>query len=62
MSVLIDREGKVAKATVISEPEALRESTLNAAKQWTYKPFLLNGQPVYVQTTVTINVAFGAGS
>ena len=60
LSLLIDREGKVAKAAVISGPEVLRENMLAAVRQWTYKPVLINGQPVFVQTTVTVHLDFGA--
>jgi periplasmic protein TonB len=28
---------------------------VNAVKQWKYKPYLLNGEPVEIQTQVTIN-------
>jgi outer membrane biosynthesis protein TonB len=31
------------------------QSALEAVKDWTYKPFLLNGNPVEVETTVTVN-------
>jgi outer membrane biosynthesis protein TonB len=32
----------------------LRDAMLAAVRQWTFKPYLLNGQPVFVQTTITI--------
>jgi TonB family protein len=54
LAATIDREGKVDTLKVISGPEALRDPALTAVRQWTYKPYLLNGRPVFVQTTVTI--------
>lgn len=53
--VLIDPEGKVARAESISGPEALREGAIEAIRKWTYKPFLLDGVPAWVETIVTLN-------
>ena len=55
----ISPEGKVDKLTVISGPVADREANLKALRQWTYKPYLLNGTAVWVQTVITININFG---
>jgi periplasmic protein TonB len=55
MAATIDREGKVDTLKVISGPDVLRDPALTAVRQWTYKPYLLNGRPVFVQTTVTVN-------
>ena len=52
--VLIDREGNVAELTLISGHPLLAESALKAVQQWKYKPFLLNGRPVEVETTITV--------
>jgi TonB family protein len=52
---VIDAEGKPADLKVISGPAELRQATLDAAWQWSYKPFLLNGQPTAVETTITMN-------
>ena len=56
---IINPEGKVEKLTVISGPEARRDANLKALRQWTYKPYLLNGTAVWVQTMITINIDFG---
>ncbi len=37
----------------------LMKSAMDAVKQWRYKPYLLNGDPVEVETT--INVDFNLG-
>ena len=55
MAAMIDDLGKIAKLTVVSGPEKLRDAALDAVNQWTYKPFLLNGKPVFVQTQITVN-------
>ena len=33
----------------------LAQAAADAVKQWVYQPFLLNGQPVTVQTTAIVN-------
>ena len=54
MMAKIDKEGKIVDLKVISGPQMLRDAMLAAVRQWTFKPYLLNGQPVFVQTTITI--------
>ncbi len=55
MAAVIDDHGKIVKLSVVSGPEKLRDAALNAVNQWTYKPYLLNGNPVFVQTQITVN-------
>ena len=55
----ITPEGKVDKLTIISGPESLRRRALEAMQQWTYKPYELNGNRVWVQVILTMNVDFG---
>lgn len=59
IDALIDQEGKVGHLNVVSGPEMLRQSSLDAVKTWVYKPYLLNGEPVAVETT--INVVYSLG-
>jgi TonB family protein len=51
---VIDRSGNVAKADVISGPPMLRQAALTAVLRWKYAPSVLDGQPVSVETTVTV--------
>ena len=57
--VLISTEGRVTEAHIVSGPKALRENFLAAVRQWRYKPYLLNGVAVPVDTIVTMNISFG---
>lgn len=59
MRATISPEGKVDQLEVISGPEVLRQAYLDAVRQWTFKPYLLNGTPTWVQTTITINIQMG---
>ena len=57
LSVVISKEGTVRQADVVSGPAALAGAALDAVRQWAWKPTLLNGDPVDVVSTVTINFA-----
>ena len=35
------------------------ECAIDAVSKWRYKPYLLNGEPTEVDTTVTVNFTFG---
>jgi TonB family protein len=55
MKVNIDKEGNVYKIELISGHPLLAPSAIEAVKQWKYKPYLLNGTPVEVETQVQVN-------
>jgi periplasmic protein TonB len=55
LDVIIDREGHVENISVLAGPEPLIQPAVEAVKQWTYRPTLLNGEPVRVETTVSVN-------
>jgi TonB family protein len=54
LHALIGKDGTIQELTVISGPKELQDSALDAVKQWTYKPYLLNGDPIAVETTITV--------
>ena len=51
---IIGKDGEVENLKVVSAPKELQQSALDAVRQWTYRPFLLNGAPVEVKTTIEI--------
>ncbi len=51
---VIGTDGRVTEATVLRGHPLLDAAALDAVRQWTYRPTLLNGTPVAVQMTVTI--------
>jgi TonB family protein len=55
LRAMLGKDGSVEALQVVSGPPALTPSALDAVKQWTYKPYMLNGQPVEVETTITVN-------
>lgn len=60
LHAIIDETGKVESLAVISSPDKdLSRSAIDTVQHWTYKPYLLNGKPTAVDTTVTVNYTFG---
>jgi outer membrane biosynthesis protein TonB len=54
IAATIDDHGRVAQMTAVSGPEVLHGAALAALRQWTFKPYLLNGAPVFVSTMVAV--------
>ena len=60
LHVLIGKDGTIKTLDVASSTNPVfNQSALEAVKQWTYKPYLLNGEPTEVETTITVNYSFG---
>lgn len=59
LHAIIDKEGKVAQLEVVSGHPLLVQAALDAVKQWRYKPTQLNGDPVEVDTTITVTFTMG---
>ena len=56
LQALIGKDGSVQNLHVVSGHPMLTGAAMDAVKQWLYKPYYLNGEPVEVETT--INVSF----
>jgi len=54
LTAMIDRDGNIQNLRLVSGHPMLAPAAIDAVKHWRYKPFLLNGQPVEVETTVTV--------
>jgi len=57
----ISKQGTIENLRVISGHPMLVPSALDAVKQWRYKPYYLNGEPVAVETTITVNFTLSGG-
>lgn len=55
LHAVIGKDGSLRELTALSGPEALIESSMEAVRQWRYKPYFLNGEPVDVETQITVN-------
>ena len=60
LHAVISRAGTIQSLGVVSGPELLRASAVSAVQDWRYRPYLLNGEPTEVDTTITVNFSFGA--
>jgi periplasmic protein TonB len=54
LSAVIDSNGHITNLLLVSGHPMLVPAAIAAVKQWRYKPYLLNGQPVEVETTITV--------
>lgn len=59
LAATISRDGNIANLRIVSGPAVLQQAAYDAVSNWRYRPYLLNGQPVDVETT--INVIFTLG-
>jgi protein TonB len=54
LSAVIDSNGQIQNLQLVSGHPMLVPAAIAAVRQWRYKPYLLNGQPVEVETTITV--------
>jgi protein TonB len=54
LSAIIDSNGQIQNLQLVSGHPMLVPAAIAAVKLWRYKPYLLNGQPVEVDTTITV--------
>jgi protein TonB len=57
LEAVITREGLIDKSRlrVLDGHQMLRAAAVEAVEQWRYRPTLLNGKPVEILTTITVN-------
>ena len=61
LQALISKDGNIENLQLISGHPMLAPSAIEAVKQWKYKPYLLNGEPVEVETQVQVNFTLAGG-
>jgi protein TonB len=54
LSATVSKNGDISTVKVLSGDPQLAHAAVEAVKQWKYKPYLLNGEPVEIQTQVTV--------
>lgn len=59
LHAIIGRDGSIQQLQAISGPPLLIKAAMEAVGQWRYKPYMLNGQPVEVDTQITVNFKLG---
>jgi protein TonB len=59
VQAIIGRDGNIEKAVPVSGPPLLAPAALEAVTQWKYRPYYLNGEPIEVETQITVNFVLG---
>lgn len=59
LHAIISKTGTIENLQVVSGHPMLTQSAMEAVRQWKYKPYYLNGEPVEVDTTITVNFTLG---
>lgn len=59
LKAIISREGNIEQLEVTSGRGLLALAAKEAVRQWKYRPYFLNGQPVEVETQITVNFVLG---
>jgi protein TonB len=55
LDATINREGQISNVKVVKGDKVLARAAADAVKQWRYKPYYLDGQPVEIETQITVN-------
>ena len=61
LRAVIDRDGRIENLQVVSGHPLLVQAALDAVRQWRYRPYLLNEQPIEVETQITMNFVLAGG-
>lgn len=59
LAATISAEGRIEHLRVVGGHPMLRDAALEAVKGWRYRPYLLNGEAVEVETTITVRFTLG---
>jgi protein TonB len=59
LHAIISKDGSVESLEYISGPQLLMKNAMDAVRQWRYKPTMLNGEPVEVDTTISVVFTLG---
>ena len=60
LEAVISKAGRIESLHVVSGPDMLRRAALDAVAVARYRPYLLSGEPTYVQTTITVVFRLGS--
>jgi protein TonB len=58
LHAIISKQGTIENLSVISGNGMLVNAARDAVSRWRYRPYLLNGEPTEVETSVTVNFSF----
>jgi protein TonB len=55
LEALISKSGRIENLQLVSGHPMLVPATIEAVRQWQYKPYILNGEAIEVETQITVN-------
>ena len=55
LSALISKDGVMENLHALSGPPMLVPAAISAVSQWRYRPYILNSEPIEVETRITVN-------
>jgi len=55
LAAIISKEGTIENLRLITGHPMLTAAAIDAVKQWHYRPYILNNEPVEVETEITVN-------
>jgi periplasmic protein TonB len=55
LAAVIAKDGTIQELHSLGGPALLIQAAMDAVKQWVYRPTMLNGEPVQVETTIDVN-------
>ena len=61
LQAVIGKDGTIQNLRIVSGHPMLAQAAIDAVKQWRYKPYYLNGEPVNVDTTINVNFTLSGG-
>ncbi len=61
LQAVIAKDGTIQNLHLVSGHPMLAPAAIEAVKQWRYKPYILNGDPVEVETQITVNFTLSGG-
>ena len=61
LRAVISKDGSIESLSLVSGHPMLVPAAMDAVKQWKYKPYFLNGEPVEVETTINVNFTLARG-
>lgn len=59
LAAVIGKEGTIENLRVIAGHPLLARAAIEAVSRWRYRPYILNGEPVEVETQIMVNFTLG---
>jgi protein TonB len=61
LQATISKTGSIESVKAVSGPEMLRQAAVDAVRSWRYKPYMLDNQPIEMQTSVSVVFSLAGG-